>query len=177
MRLSALTHVIDSVRSLTRCESVTVLGSAALLATQPDLGEADGPVETTRDADLLVVPADDALAAMVHEAMGAGSLFDERNGYHVDLLRPEITTTLAPDWQARLVPLPHARALAAIDVAAVKLCVGRAKDLELVRALLQRHVVDREAVVKLLMAMDLSERERHSAVKRLDAAVRGQASR
>lgn len=172
MRLSALNHLIESVRSLSQCASVTVLGSAALLATRADLGEADGPLETTRDADLLIAPADDELAAMVHEALGAGSLFDARNGYHADLLRPEITTTLAPGWQERLLALPNARALAAVDVAAVKLSVGRAKDLELVRALLQRRVVDRQQVLEVLLTIPMSERERRAAVKRLDALGR-----
>lgn len=169
MRLSALNHLIDSVRSLTQCTSVTVLGSAALLATRADLGEADGPVEATRDADFLIAPADDDLAAVVHEALGAGSLFDARNGYHADLMRPAITSTLAPGWEDRLLPLANARALAAIDVAAVKVRVGRAKDLKVVAALVERGVVDPKRVLELVMSMGLSERDCRAAVKRLAA--------
>ncbi len=76
MRLPALIHLIDAVRALTGCEQVTVAGSAALLAWDPTLGDADGPLEFTRDADLLVVPSDAQVAAIVHEALGEGSLFD-----------------------------------------------------------------------------------------------------
>ena len=167
MRLSALNHLIESVRSLTQCTSVTVLGSAAVLATRADLGEVDGPLELTRDADLLIAPADEELAAIVHEALGAGSLFDARHGYHADLLRPDILTTLPPGWQDRLVPMANARAVSAADIAAVKLCVGRDKDLALVRALLGQGVVDRAQVLALLGSMPLAERDLRAAVRRL----------
>lgn len=94
MRLSALIHVIDAVRALTACEQITVAGSAALLAWEPGLGDANGPLELTRDADLIIAPSDAQVAAIVHEALGEGSLFDARFGYHVDLLQPHISQTL-----------------------------------------------------------------------------------
>ena len=167
MRLPALIHLIEAVRVLTQCETVTVLGSAALLATDAALGEPDGPLEVTRDADLLVSPVDEQLAAVVHEGLGQGSLFDRRNGYHVDLMRPEIVESLPRGWQTRLVAIRGALALAVADVAAVKLYVAREKDIALVGALLRAGLADPADVLGLLLTMGRTERETRAAVRRL----------
>lgn len=167
MRLSALNHLVAAVRALAQCESVTVLGSAALLGTSAALGEPGGPLETTRDADLLLAPVDAALAAIIHEALGEGSLFDERYGYHVDLLRPDILTTLPTGWQTRLVPVANAQALSAFDVAVVKLFVGRAKDLAVVSVLLREALVSGDALAEAIMAAPAAERDRRAAMQRL----------
>jgi len=171
VRLPALIHLVAATRALTRCEDVLVLGSAALLASHADLGEADGPVTLTRDLDLLLNPCDEALAAVVHEALGEGSLFDQRFGVHVDVLRPTITSTLAAGWAQRAVPVPgaEARALAPADIAAVKLRVGRPKDLELVGILLTLGLVEEQTVADLLGRMTWSEREMQAAFRRLGA--------
>jgi hypothetical protein len=139
MRLPALIHLLEAVKGLSRCESIRVLGSSALLARFPELGEAGGPLELSYDADLLVQPCDERLAAMLHEAVGEGSLFAQREGYHADVLRPEIGETLAPGWEERLVPLPMpwGSALAPEDLLVAKLKVGRPKDVELGRHLLR----------------------------------------
>lgn len=167
MHLSALIHLIEATQALTRCDHVTVLGSAALLATDATLGEPGAQLELTRDADLLLDPCDEALAALVHEALGEGSLFDQRFGGHVDVLRPDITATLAAGWAARTVPVggTGARALAPEDVAAAKLRVGRAKDMELVAYLFAARTVDADAVAVLLRTMTWTEREMHQAVR------------
>ncbi len=167
MRLPALIHVIDAVRALTACEQITVAGSAALLACDPALGDADGPLELTRDADLLIVPSDAQMAAIVHEALGEGSLFDARFGYYVDLLQPHVSQTFALGWQQRTRALAGANALAAEDIAAVKLRVGRDKDLKLVAQLLQRGLVQTAQLVELVMTMNLAERDQRAALRRL----------
>lgn len=167
MRLSALIHVIDAVRALTACEQITVAGSAALLAWEPGLGDANGPLELTRDADLIIAPSDAQVAAIVHEALGEGSLFDARFGYHVDLLQPHISQTFAPGWQQRTRALSGADALAPEDIAAVKLRIGRDKDVKLVEQLLQRGLLQTAQLAQLLIAMNLSERDQRAALRRL----------
>jgi len=167
MRLSALTHLVAAVRALAQCESVIVLGSAALLGTSAALGEPGGPLETTRDADLLLTPVDAEMAAVLHEALGEGSLFDARYGYHVDLLRPEIVATLPAGWQSRLVPVAGASAVSAFDVAFAKLFVGRDKDLAVVTALLAQGLVRSAALAEAIMAAPAAERDRHAAMRRL----------
>jgi hypothetical protein len=158
------------VAALAQAEAVVVVGSAALLVRHPELGEPGGRLELTRDADLVVLPCDAELAAMIHEALGEGSLFDQRHGYHADVVRPELLSTLPQGWRARALPLgSQALSLAPVDVAAVKLCVGRAKDLAVVAELLEHGMVERAAVVLSLCEIRQSERDARAALRRLGA--------
>ncbi len=162
MRLPALKHLVEAVHALARSERICVLGSSALLGSFPELGEASGPLELSFDADLLLQPCDEQLAALLHEAVGEGSLFAQRSGYHADVLRPEITETLPPGWESRLVPLDddaRAVALAPEDLLVVKLRVGRPKDLELCRAVIQRGLVAATVLRTRLDATPLAEDE------------------
>lgn len=80
-------------------------------------------------------------------------------GYHLDLLRPAVVGQLAPGWEARLVPIPGADAVAlsAVDICAAKVRVGRQKDLDVVRHLLGAGLVDGADVVAAVRAMALAE--------------------
>ena len=64
MRLPSLKHLVEAVHALAHSERICVLGSSALLNPFPELGETDGPLELTYDADLLLQPCDDGLAAL-----------------------------------------------------------------------------------------------------------------
>ena len=103
---------------------------------------ADGAVRfISENADLLIQPCDEQLAAMLHEAVGEGSLFAQRTGYNADILRPEIVETLSPGWEERLVKLGETDVVAALspeDLLVVKLRSGRTKDLELCRVAQRR---------------------------------------
>ncbi len=139
MRLPTLKHLAEAVRALAQSNAICILGSSALLASFPELGQEGDPLETSYDADMLLSPCDEQLAAMLHEAMGEGSLFAARTGYHVDILRPEIREMLPPGWESRALPLAgmaNIVALAPEDVLVAKLRVGRAKDLEACRWLM-----------------------------------------
>ena len=162
MRLPALKHLIEATQALAHAERICVLGSSALLASSPELGEPGQPLEISFDADLLIEPCDQQLAAMLHEAVGEGSLFAQRTGYHADFLRPEIVETLPADWESFAVGLdglPKARALAPADVAAVKLRIGRPKDLQLCRHLIVNQFVTPDAIRRRVDAMTLTESE------------------
>ena len=65
MRLPALKHLVEAVHALAHSERICVLGSSALLGSFPELGEANGPLELSFDADLLVQPCDEQLAAAI----------------------------------------------------------------------------------------------------------------
>lgn len=160
MRLPSLKHLIESTVALSRCERVRVLGSSALLASFPDLGDAGQPLELSFDADLLIEPCDEQMAAMLHEAVGEGSLFAQRTGFHADFMRPEITETLSPGWNGRVVSLQmpgDIAALALVDLAVVKLRVGRPKDLELCQHLLKSGRITAPTIRERLDATPLSE--------------------
>ena len=162
MRLPALKHLVAAVQALARSERICVLGSSALLGSFPELGEAGGPLELSFDGDLLLEPCDEQLAALLHEAVGEGSLFAQRSGYHADILRAEIIETLPPGWEARLIPFDaaaRALTLAPEDLLVVKLRAGRAKDLELCRAILRRGLLAPAIVKRRLDATPLAEKE------------------
>lgn len=174
MRLPALKHLVAAVHALARSERICVPGLSALLSSFPELGEAGGPLELSFDADFLLQPCDEQLAALLHEAVGEGSLFTQRTGYHADILRPEIVEALPPGWESRLIKLDaaaNAVALAPEDLLVVKLRAGRAKDLELCRAVIQRGLVSPDAVRARLDATPLAEKEITSVYQRLREVI------
>jgi hypothetical protein len=174
MRLPALKHLVEAVHALARSERICVLGSSALLGSFPELGEADGPLELSFDADLLVQPCDEQMAALIHEAVGEGSLFAQRAGYHADIMRPEIVESLPPGWESRLVKLEepaNALALAPEDLLVVKLRVGRAKDLELCRAVIQRGLATPAGLRARLDATSIPDNEIVATYQRLQAVI------
>ena len=129
----------------------------------------------TFDADLLIEPCDEQLAAMLHEAVGEGSLFAQRTGYHADLLRASITETFPPRWDDRLVPLPdiaNSLALAAEDLLVVKLRVGRPKDIALCRSVVDAKLVSEATLRARLNATPLDEKELFTVYQRLGEVLR-----
>ncbi len=53
MRPQALTHIVAAARALIRGESIIVVGSSALLARFPDLGETGRPLEASFDVEII----------------------------------------------------------------------------------------------------------------------------
>jgi hypothetical protein len=138
MNLAALQHLIRSAHALAEEVPLLVLGSASLLASFPELGDPQGPLASTFDADLCPDPFDELTAIMLDEALGENRAYFRIHGYHADILRDSILETLPTGWRDRLVSVPEteaARALDPHDLAAVKLLVGRPKDLTLVSEL------------------------------------------
>ncbi len=145
MNLPALQHIIRSAQSLAEDTTLIVLGSASLLASFAELGDSDGPLATTYDADLLPDPFDELTAVMLHEALGENRAYFRIHGYHADILRDSIEGTLPEGWRERLVPIHGMRSAFALDphdLAAVKLLVERPKDISLVKLLLTRNLLD-----------------------------------
>ena len=133
MNLLALQHVVRSAQALAEGKKIIVLGSASLLASFPELGAPDGPLASTYDADILTDPFDELTAVMLNEALGENRAYYRIHGYHADILRDSILETLPEGWRERLVTVPsmeNAFALSPNDLAAVKLLVGRPKDLD-----------------------------------------------
>lgn len=138
MNLAALQHLIRSAHALAEEVPLLVLGSASLLASYPELGDPQGPLASTYDADLCPDPFDELTAIMLDEALGENRAYFRIHGYHADILRDSILETLPIGWRERLVPVPETQAALALDphdLAAVKLLVGRTKDLALIREL------------------------------------------
>jgi len=158
MTLKALQHLLEAARALAPDREFVVLGSAALLAGIPSLGDPGAPLAATYDADLCPRPFDELTGEMLEEALGQSRAYYRRHGYHADILRDSILGTFPLGWESRLIPVPGvkgAQAVEAHDLAATKLLVGRDKDLALVRQLLADDRLDRSLIeerIRLLPA-------------------------
>jgi len=71
MTLAALQHLLRSASALADDRHFLVLGSASLLATFPELGDADSMLATTYDADLCPEPFDELPGVILDEALVA----------------------------------------------------------------------------------------------------------
>jgi len=158
MTLESLQHLIRSAATLAGDVRFIVLGSASLLASFPELGEESGVLAATYDADLCPDPFDELTGLMLHEALGEDRAYFRRHGYHADILKDSILDTLPQGWRDRLIEVPGcpwALALEPNDLAAVKLLVGRSKDLELVRFLGETRRVAPAIVLGRVRSIDI----------------------
>jgi hypothetical protein len=161
MRIRSLTQLIAIVKAMTQPKRVTVLGSSSLLGASPELGETGQPLELSLDADLLLDPCDAKQIGVLHEAIGEGSLFHKEYGVYADFMRPEIEETLPAGWQKRCIFLGNdrtVRCLNPIDLAVIKLQLGRAKDMALLKALIKDGIISMEMLRKAYPANPMSER-------------------
>ncbi|MFC1452911.1 DUF6036 family nucleotidyltransferase [Verrucomicrobiota bacterium] len=145
MQLRSLRHIIEAVRALVHPKRITVMGSSSLLVHDATLGEPGQPLELSLDADLLLDPTDAGQASVVHEAVGEGSLFHREYGFYADLLRPEIGETLPAGWRQRCVVMAGVERVVCLDpydLAVAKLALAREKDVALLRALLDRGLIE-----------------------------------
>lgn len=175
MRLPFLKHLLDSVLVLARPRRVVVVGSSSLLPEHPMLGDKGQPVELSLDADFLIDPVDQLVADMLKDAIGSESVFEQRNGYYADILRPIMAETLPAGWETRLHPVSgydNVFALDAYDLAVVKLMVGRPKDLDLLRALLRLGIIEPARLRQHYQATPLGERETIAAGRNLNVVLR-----
>ncbi|HEY5793158.1 MAG TPA: DUF6036 family nucleotidyltransferase [Chthoniobacterales bacterium] len=173
MRLRSLIHLVEAASALGQSRKILVMGSSALLGSFPELGEAGGPLETTYDADLLPDPINSEIAGFLLESLGENSLFHEAQGYHLDVLAPEIVEALPAGWQDRLVPLnSRADCLDPCDVAAVKVRVGREKDVFVVRTLLELGKIQENALRERIASLELGERELFRTSRNLSVILR-----
>ena len=171
MRLPALIHLVESVRTLSHCERIFVFGSSSLLPSFAQLGEPGGPLELTFDADFLIEPSNERLVAMLHAALGEGSLFARETGYCADFLRPEITEVMPAGWESRVVPVAETRALALapVDLVVMKLRAGRNKDMQLCHYLVAEGLIEKQLVRERLDATRIEESEIVPVYRRLES--------
>ena len=158
MNLSALQHIVRAAQALAEDRVILVLGSASLLAFFPELGNAGSPLAATYDADLCPDPFDELTGTMLDEALGENRAYYLRHGYHADILRDSILQTLPAGWRMRLIPVPSCTAAYALDphdLAAVKLLVGRPKDLSLLVYLQNSGLIDSKMVRSRLDLLDI----------------------
>lgn len=161
MHVRSLKHIIEAVQALVHPDQVIVMGSSSLLVHDPSLGEPGQPLELSLDADLRLEPTDEAQAAVLHEAVGEGSLFHREYGVYVDLLRPEIEETFPPGWRERCIVvegMERVTCLDPYDLAVAKLAVAREKDMVLLRALIARGLIEFEVLQQRYQDTPMTEK-------------------
>ena len=122
----------------------------------------------------MVEPYDQEIGKLLDEAMGENSVFYGKTGYYARVILPAAKDTLPRGWEERLVPLPGtdaARCLDPHDLAAVKLQVGRPKDLELCAALLATKRLQADLIRERLRETRMDDRLRVLTTKRLNKAI------
>ncbi len=174
MRLQSLIRVAAETASVTGKRRLVVLGSSSLLATFPELGEPAGPLESSFDADFLIEGIDAELARQLAEIIGKGSPFHTEKGYFADTLKPMVAETFPAGWEDRLVPLPGCEGVFCLDphdLGAIKISVGRSKDLELCAVLLATGRLDPEVILERLRVTTLEDRARVHCSIRLQKVI------
>lgn len=164
---------------MTHPRRITVLGSSSLLAGSPELGEKGNPLELSFDADLLVDPWDERQAGVLHEAIGEGSLFHREHGVYADVMRPKIVETFPDGWEKRCLFLDgdrSVRCLNPVDLAVIKLQLGREKDRALLKSLITAGIISLSELRKAYQNTAMNEREMFKAgrlLTRLEAECQG----
>ncbi|MBK5222476.1 MAG: hypothetical protein JJE52_06310 [Acidimicrobiia bacterium] len=161
MNVVQLEHLIRAAGALLGENTVIVVGSQAILATDPTVD--DALLTRSMEADLL--PLDDPSgdkADLIDGVLGAGSSFDELHGFHGDGVG-ERTVLLPEGWRRRLIVLVNDNTngvrglcLEANDLVVSKLAAGRQKDLEFCRAALGLHLAGHDTVLARLARTELA---------------------
>ena len=165
MNRAQLEHAIRAACQIIGRPEVIVVGSQAILGTY-DEDVLPGEATMSRECDILPIADSDEevtrLADVIEGVAGEWSPFDEQHGFGIDCV--DLTTVVLPvGWRARLVkvqndntagPTGHPRftgwCLEPHDLCAAKLCAGREKDLNFVRALIEADLVNRVVIVERL---------------------------
>ena len=119
-------------------------------------------------------PINRDLALRLAAEFGINAEFHAEHGYHADILHPTIVESLPPGWEERLVAMEgfeNVFALDPYDLAAVKVVVGREKDLALVRGLLGLGKITAGKLRERLHAMPLGEKEMFRAGRNFSALI------
>lgn len=176
MRVRSLIHLLEELRAWDARQKIVVLGSSSLLTFHPKLGEPGGPLDLTDDADFLLEGVNKEIALSLGQVLGENKAFHLEFGYHADILHPSIVETLPPGWEGRLVAVrgfDNVFALEPLDLAAVKIVVGREKDLALVRRLLELGKIRVEDLRKRWSSMGLGERELFRSGRNFEEVTKG----
>lgn len=123
----------------------------------------------SRECDILPIAETNEetarLADLIEGVAGEWSLFEEQHGFGIDGV--DLTTVILPDgWRSRLVKVQNANTAATSgrpqftgwcldphDLCAAKLCAGREKDTNFVKALLAARLIHRDVLRERLLLM------------------------
>lgn len=172
MRREQLEHVIRAAGAIADSDDVLVVGSQAILASNPEwLPEL---VLRSVEADVAFFGDDGSLADLVDGAIGEASMFHTTHGYYAHGVS-ERTAVAPAGWRDRLVPVRNDNtgqvigwALEPHDLWVAKAVAGREHDVEFCLLAARAGIVDPAVVVERVAATDVDEavRERAEALAR-----------
>ncbi|MBX9698908.1 MAG: hypothetical protein K2X74_05700 [Acetobacteraceae bacterium] len=155
LRRDGVDHILRAAAGITGVRHFVVVGTGAAVATQRQLPLA---MMLTSELDLYAAEASDpsSTSDLIVATIGQDSVFHRTFGYHADGVGPE-TAILPRDWRDRaiLYTTPAAPDVTALcpslaDLAVSKLCAGREKDRDWLRAAFAAALLRPEEVAALL---------------------------
>lgn len=180
MNRAQLYHAIRTACTILEQDSVVIIGSQAILGS---FDEDELPLESTMSNEIDTLPYGETheeivmLADRVEGVAGEWSDFDIEHGFHIDGV--DDTTAILPDgWRDRLVPISAESTVNILtgqryvglclephDLCAAKLCAGREKDHQFVRALLSSRLVDPVTIAERLALVSVDHWDQREAAE------------
>ncbi len=170
MNRSDLEHLIRVSSQLTEEYELVVIGSQAILGTDPN-----PPADLTASMEADIYPMNNPDAAdAIERAIGEGSQFHETYGYYAQAVGPD-TAKLPEGWKQRLLRVPEtardtgvAYCISVVDLFLSKAAAGRDKDREFCIALLHHGYLKVEEALDLVAAMpeEIDQRTLRARIRR-----------
>jgi hypothetical protein len=147
-----LEHVIRAAGAIAESDELVILGIQAILGSFLDPPE---ELISSIEVDLYPIPEVEK-ADLIDGSIGEGSPFHDTFGYYAHGVGPE-TAFLPRRWKDRLVVISNANTrgvkgycLHPIDIAASKLAAGRERDIEYVRVVKKKKLIELEETRNIL---------------------------
>jgi hypothetical protein len=170
MRRQDLEHLIRVSSDITEEYELVVVGSQAILGTDPN-----PPAALTVSVEADIYPLNrPELADKIDVMIGEGSPFHEQHGYYAQGVGAE-TAKLPVGWMDRIVRVPHAAynagvgyCISVIDLFMSKAAAGREKDQEFCMALLEHGYLRVSAALALVASMpeEVDKRQLTARIRR-----------
>jgi hypothetical protein len=151
MKKHQLDHVLRAAGRITGQKQFVIIGSQSLHGKYPDL-----PDDLVQSAEVDLIAKDQLARTEWLNVIGQDSPFHQQFGYYADPV-DDGTAVLPAGWKGRLVNLPpgdtegvQALCLEPHDLAIAKYVARREKDLAFNRALVDRGLLSRERLLKLV---------------------------
>ena len=180
MNRAALEHLLRAAAALTGESTFYVVGSAAILPSLPAHAPIPDVVVRSREADLIPASGSTRSIDLIDGALGLDSTFDGTFGYYADGVDLSTVSYAPAGWRDRALRFETEAMGGAVglcmephDLLIAKLCAGREKDLEFVRALLAMGTVRSDVLFERLGLVDAPAMVLDLARRRLIADVSG----
>jgi hypothetical protein len=172
----ALEHLLRAAAAVTGESTFYVVGSAAILPSLPPDAVIPDAVQRSREADLIPQSGSIQSIDLIDGALGLDSTFDGTFGYYADGVDLSTVRYAPAGWRDRTIRFESRATGGAIglcmeahDLVIAKLCAGREKDLDFVRALVDGRHVDPGVLGERLEMVDAPDTVRQVARTRLRA--------